>query len=352
MKRVLSAILIAMITLAFSACSKAGTGAKAEASGTITVYNWGDYIDEELLDMFTQKTGITVVYDVFATNEDMYSKLKAGGVSYDVVIPSDYMIEKMRNENLLQKIDLNNIPNFKHLSELVKGLAYDEKNEYSVPYMWGTFGILYNRDMVTEPVDSWDIFWDPTYKGQIFMYDSVRDTMGVALKKLGYSINTIDTAQLLQAKDILIEQKPLTQAYVGDPVKDKMIGNEGALAAVYSGDAIYCMQENPRLAYVVPKEGSNKWFDAMVVPVGAKNKAGAEAFINFMCDPQIAAKNAEYIGYSTPNTEALKLMDPEIINNPAYQPDQKIIDNCEIFKDLGDSIKEYDKIWTEILAEQ
>ncbi|HOQ17682.1 MAG TPA: ABC transporter substrate-binding protein [Defluviitaleaceae bacterium] len=348
---VLSALLImvAMVT----ACGNGSQGASDKNSNkqVLNVYNWGDFIAEGVIEAFEEKYGIKVNYDTFATNEDMYVKIKSGGSHYDVVIPSDYMIERMIREGMLQKIDFNNVPNFELIDDQFKYLDYDPNNEYSVPYMWGTVGILYNTTMVDEPVDSWDILWNEKYANQILMLDSLRDSIAVALIKSGYSINTRDLNELEAAKQALIEQKPLVLAYVGDEVKDKMIGGEAALALVWSGEAMSAIKENPDLAYAIPKEGSNLWVDAMAIPANAQNKEAAELFINFMCETDIAYKNADYIGYSTAHKEAVKLLPEEILNNLAGYPPIEDLENCVVFKDLGEFTKEYDRIWTEIMAQ-
>jgi len=348
MNKKLKLVVVAILLCTLAALSVACADNKDTV--VLNVYNWGDYIDESVIDEFEQKTGIKVNYETFATNEDMYVKLKSGGSAYDVAIPSDYMIEKMIREDMLNKIDMSNIPNYQYIENRFKNLDYDPNNEYSVPYMWGTVGILYNKTMVQEPVESWKILWDEKYSKQILMLDSVRDSMAVALKMLGYSLNTRDAAELEAAKNALIEQKPLVLAYVGDDVKDKMIAGEAALAVVWSGDAIYCMEENPDLDYVIPSEGSNYWFDAMVIPKTSKHQKEAEMFINFMCETQIAFKNADYIGYSSPHSEAKKLMDPELLNSKSAYPAEEDLKNCEVFLDLGEYTKEYDRIWTEIKA--
>ncbi len=314
----------------------------------LNVYNWGDYIDESVIEEFEKEFNVKVNYEDFATNEEMYVKIKSGGTDYDVVFPSDYMIEKMIKENLLLKLDMNNIPDYKNIDERFKNLDFDPNNEYSVPYMWGTVGILYNQKIVKEPVDSWNILWDSKYKGQILMLDSQRDSIAVALKKLGYSMNTRNLKELEEAKVELIKQKPLLLAYVGDEVKDMMIGEEAALSVVWSGDAVYMMEQNKDLRYVVPKEGSNYWFDNMVIPKTSKNKKLAEEFINFMTRPEVALKNTEYIGYSTTNKETMKLLDPAVVNNEVAYPSDDVINNCEVFLDPGEFIKEYDRIWTEV----
>lgn len=320
-------------------------------SNVLYVYNWGDYIDPELLTKFKEETGIDVKYDVYDTNEIMYQKLNSGNVSYDIVIPSDYMIEKMKNEDMLAKIDYSNIPNYKYIGEQFKKLAYDPTDEYSVPYMWGTVGIIYNTKRVSDPVDSWNILWNPKYKDQVIMPDSVRDAMAVAEKKLGYSLNTENLDQIEDAKKELMTQKKdgLVLAYMVDQVKDAMVGGEASLAVAWSGDAVTMIERNPDLAYAIPKEGSNKWFDAIAIPKNAKHKENAEKFINFLCDPENAEQNVEYIGYSTPNTAAYELLPEDIKNDKVAYPDEESLKNCEVFIDLPSKIlRKYDEAWLEI----
>ncbi len=317
---------------------------------TLTVYNWAEYIDESVLRQFEKEYGVKVIYETFSTNEDMYVKLKSGGANYDVVFPSDYMIERMIKEDMLAKIDMSNIDNYKYIDDIFKNSDFDPNNEYSVPYMWGTLGILYDEKIVTEPVDSWSILWDEKYKGQILMLDSQRDSIGIALKKLGFDLNAKNVRELELAKEELIKQKPLVMAYIVDEVKDMMIGGEAALAVVWSGEAVVIIEEGEDFNYTIPKEGSNVWFDNMVIPKTVKNKELAEEFINFMTRPEIAFKNTNYIGYSTPNTGAMEMLDEEIRNNEAAYPSDEIIRNCEVFLDPGDFLKEYDRVWTEFKA--
>ena len=320
-------------------------------SNVLYVYNWGDYIDPELLTKFKEETGIDVKYDVYDTNEIMYQKLNSGNVSYDIVIPSDYMIEKMKNEDMLAKIDYSNIPNYKYIGEQFKKLAYDPTDEYSVPYMWGTVGIIYNTKRVSDPVDSWNILWNPKYKDQVIMPDSVRDAMAVAEKKLGYSLNNENLDQIEDAKKELMTQKKdgLILAYMVDQVKDAMVGGEASLAVAWSGDAVTMIERNHDLAYAIPKEGSNKWFDAIAIPKNAKHKENAEKFINFLCDPENAEQNVEYIGYSTPNTAAYELLPEDIKNDKVAYPDEESLKNCEVFIDLPSKIlRKYDEAWLEI----
>ena len=253
------------------------------AQETISVYNWGDYIEPEVLDLFEQETGIKVIYETFETNEDMYAKIAMGGSSYDVIIPSDYMIERMIQENLLQKINWENIPNVANIDPRFMNEGYDPQSEYAVPYTWGTMGILYNTEMVDEVPTSWNVLMDPAYTMDMLMLNSPRDTLAIALVMTGHDLNSTDPADLEDAKNLLIEQKPMVLAYVVDEVKDKMIAGEAAVAMVWSGDATFCMSENDELDYVVPEEGSNIFYDSICIPANARNVSGAEKFIDFLC---------------------------------------------------------------------
>ena len=318
----------------------------------VVVYNWGEYIDPEVLTMFEKETGIDVVYEEFETNEILYPKVSSGAIAYDVVCPSDYMIQRMIENDLLTEINFDNIPNIKNIGQqyMDHSRQFDPENKYSVPYCWGTVGILYNKTMVDEPVDSWSILWDPKYKDNILMQDSVRDAFGVTLKYLGYSLNSTDLDELNDAKNLLIEQKPLVQAYVIDQVRDKMIGNEAALGVIYSGEAIYTQKENPNLEYVIPKEGSNIWIDSWVIPKNSEHKENAEKFINFLCRPDIALMNFEYITYSTPNEAARALIeDDDIRNSEIAFPDLSKYDNLETFQYLGTEADQvYGDLWNKV----
>ncbi len=327
-------------------------GAALQDGGQVIVYNWGEYLDPDVIEMFEEETGIEVIYDEYETNETMYPKIESGAARYDVVCPSDYMIQKMIENDLLAEINFDNVPNAVNIDEnyFEQSREFDPENKYSIPYCVGTVGILYNKTMVDEPVDSWDILWNEKYADNILMQDSVRDTFMVALKKLGYSMNSTDENELEQAKDALIEQKPLTQAYVVDQVRDKMIGNEAAIGVIYSGEAIYTQRENPDLEYVIPKEGTNVWIDSWCILKDAPNKENAEKFINFLCRPDIALMNFEYITYSTPNTEARKLIEDEDIRNSEIAfPDLSKYNNLETFQYLGeDADRIYNAFWKEV----
>ena len=330
---------------------------KEDLSGTnqVIVYNWGEYLDPEVITLFEKETGINVVYEEFETNEIMYPKVQSGAIAYDVVCPSDYMIQRMIENDLLAELNFDNIPNVKNIGQeyFKQSRQFDSENKYSVPYCWGTVGILYNKTMVDEPIDSWSVLWDEKYIDNILMQDSVRDAFAVALKYKGHSLNSTDLDELDEAKELLIEQKPLVQAYVIDQVRDKMIGNEAAIGVIYSGEAIYTQLENPNLEYVIPKEGSNVWIDSWVIPKNAKHKENAEAFINFLCRPDIAKMNFDYITYSTPNTAARELIeDPAIRNSKIAFPDASELERCETFQFLGDKNDAiYNKLWREIKSQ-
>ena len=321
-------------------------------NGQVIVYNWGEYIDPEIIDLFEEETGIDVIYEEFETNEIMYPKIQSGAIAYDVVCPSDYMIQRMIENDLLAEINFDNIPNVKNIGEqyFEQSKGFDPENKYSIPYCFGTVGILYNKTMVDEPIDSWDVLWDEKYADNILMQDSVRDAFMVALKRLGYSMNTTDEAQVKEAAQTLIDQKPLVQAYVIDQVRDKMIGNEAAIGVIYSGEAIYTQRENPDLEYVIPKEGTNVWIDSWVIPKNAKNKENAEKFIDFMCREDIALKNFEYITYSTPNTAAqANIEDEDIKNSKVAFPDFSEYNNLETFDYLGvDGDNLYNEYWKQV----
>jgi len=337
-------ILLALLVMAL-ATGCGGGGDKP----VLNVYNWGDYIDEEVLRQFEEETGISIVYDTYDRNEDMYIKLKTGGTPYDVCVPSDYMIEKMIKEDMLAEINLANVPNYASIMGRFKGLPFDPDNKYSVPYLWGTIGIVYNTEEVKTPADTWSVLWDPQYGGKILMMDSPRDAFMVAQKKLGISMNSAAPEDIERAKSELIAQKPLVLAYVNDSVKDMMINDEAALAVAWSGEAIYMLENNEKLAYAVPKEGTNMWFDNLVIPKDAPNKEAAEKFIDFLCRPDIALKNAQYIGYSTPNQGAYDLMEVSVRQNAVVYPDETVVGQSEVYKDLGpEYVEMLDRAWTEV----
>ena len=346
MKRISCIVLAAIMLLAMLAgCASESGGEKR----VVNVYNWGEYIDMDVLDMFEDETGIEVNYKTFENNEAMYAVLKSGGANYDVVIPSDYMISRMIDEDMLQPINFENVPNSELLDESYLGQAFDPDNTYSVPYTWGTVGIIYNTTMVDEEITSWKSLFDEKYAGQILMFDNSRDAFGIALKILGYSFNTTDEAQINEAYELLEQQKPLVQAYVMDQIFDKMCGGEAAIAPYYAGDYLTMVAENPDLAYCAPVEGANIFVDSMCIPKSAENVDEAEEFINFMCSTEVALMNSEYTGYGTPSADAYAQLDEESRSNTVLYPTDDVISNCESFLNLPEDIlKLYNDLWVKL----
>lgn len=347
-------LIVAHVLVLSVAALLAGCGSSPDGeNGQVIVYNWGEYIDPETIELFEEETGIKVVYDEYETNEIMYPKVESGAASYDVVCPSDYMISKMIANDMLAEINFDNIPNAMEnigAQYFEQSKGFDPENKYSIPYCWGTVGILYNQTMVEEPITRWSQLWDEKYADNILMQDSVRDAFMVAEKLNGFSMNTVDSDELETAKNSLIEQKPLVQAYVVDQVRDKMIGGEAAIGVIYSGEAIFTQRENPDLVYVIPEEGTNVWIDSWVVLKDAPNKENAEKFIDFMCRPDIALMNFEYITYSTPNMAARELIEDEDIRNSDIAfPDLSLYNNLETFSYLGEEGDAlYNELWKEV----
>lgn len=324
--------------------------APAMAAEVVNVYNWGDYICPEAIEMFTKETGIEVNYMYFTSNEDMLVKIRTDVGAFDVVFPSDYCIERLIKENLLAEIDYDQLPNYKSIDEQFRDLPYDPMGAHSVPYMWGTVGILYDTTKVDGEITSWSALFDEKYKGEVLMYDSLRDTFGLALRYLGYSVNTNDPVALQAAAQLLIKQKKdgIVKAYQDDNIKVAMAAGEATLAVNYSGDALNAMDQNEDLEYVVPEEGSNIWVDGMVVPASAKNYDNAMKFIDFMCRPDIARLNCEYIWYSSPNADAIALMGEDYLDNEDINPSEEIKANCEFFHDINDVITIYSTLWDQV----
>lgn len=366
MKKYLSlfmAFLLLFSCLAFSSCDNGVTEANGEGEGedapsvssegvTINVYNWGEYIDQSVLDVFTEQTGINVNYTTYASNEEMYSKIVSGAASYDVIIPSDYMIAKMIDEDLLAELDFDNIPNFEYIGEEYRGKEYDPENKYSVPYTWGTVVIVYNTEFVDEEDvadESIDLLWNEKYADKILMFDNPRDAFALAHNKLGHSLNTLVREEWEQAADELIKQKPFVQAYVMDQVFDKMISGEAYIAPYYAGDAMTMMDENENLAAYVPVEGANLFFDAMCVLKNSRHKKEAEQFINFMCDSEIAVANAEEVCYAIPQMEAYSMLDEETQTDTMVYPPQEVKDRCEVFANLPAEVLEWQsELWIKL----
>ena len=328
---------------------------------SINVYNWGEYIangDDGCMDVnkeFEELTGITVNYTLFDTNESMYAKIKSGSSSYDLIFPSEYMVSRMIQEDMLEELDFSLIPNFEHIDAKFINPEYDPENKYSVPYTWGTVGLIYNYDKIGFDPSSWDILWDEMYAGEILMFSNSRDAFGLTLKRLGYDINSQNKEELDHAAAELKAQKPFVQAYVMDQIFDKMQGNEAALAPYYAGDAVNMMAENEALRFVIPEEGSNWFVDSVCMPKAVSYDAdrylAAHMYINFLNEPNVAAENIEYIQYSTPNTAALALLDEEVRENPVIYPDDELLANCQAYVNLDTETNMYmDTLWTDLMS--
>ncbi|MBQ4616824.1 MAG: ABC transporter substrate-binding protein [Clostridia bacterium] len=373
MKRWLALLLCMVMVLNLTACSSAvpedatedeaedeviwdwESLPAAEPTGiTLNVYNWGEYIDDEILDVnsaFTHLTGIEVNYKTFDSNENMYALLSSGAAEYDVVIPSDYMIGKMIEDDMLAPINFENVPNYTYIDDEFKNLEYDPNNTYSVPYTWGVVGIFYNTKYVDEAdlEQGWGLLWDEKYSGRILMFNNPRDAFGVTAKYLSdgdkqISLNTTDETDLWACYEKLKEQKPLVQAYVMDQIYDRLINNEAWIAPYYNGDACIIMDEdegNPDIDFFVPHQGTNKFFDAMCILKTTKHQEAAEAYINFMCIPEVALANAEYIGYATPHTAAREMLDEEMCNDPVYYPNEEILARSEVYVTLPEETTRY-----------
>lgn len=328
--------------------------ASAEEQVVLNVYNWGEYIEQSTIDMFEEKYPyIDVNYTTFDSNEAMYSKIVSGAASYDIVVPSEYMVSKLIQEDMLAELDFSNIPNYKHIGKAYKNLASDPENKYSVPYFWGTVVVIYNSQFVApEDVkdESLELLWNEKYAGKILMFDNPRDSFGISLTRLGYSMNSGNDKEWQEAAKALSEQKPIVQAYVMDAIFDKMEAGEAWIAPYYAGDALIIQETNPDIQFYIPKEGTNLFVDSMCILKTTEHKKEAELFINFMCEPEIAAMNAETVGYATPNTEAEKLLDPEITKNELVYPDEEYLkNNTEVFINLPQKTQMLQStLWTDL----
>ncbi len=320
----------------------------------ITVYNWGQYISDgtdgslDVLAAFTEATGIEVNYVTFDSNETMYTKLKTGGSSYDVIVPSDYMVAQLIAEDMLEPLDFANIPNYRNVDEAFKNTEYDPEDTYSVPYTWGTVGLIYNTKYV-EPTTSWRTLWDSKYQGKILMFDNPRDAFAISELLQGLSLNTEDQRDFEKAAALLQTQKPVVQQYVMDQIFEKMEREEAWVAPYYAGDYLTMSKVAPDLAFSFPDEGFNLFIDALCIPKGCENKAGAEAFINFLCDPEISAANLDYIGYSTPISAAKDHLDPELAESPIAYPDEETLARGKSFRALStDAMQRMNALWLDV----
>ena len=342
-------VLLIISTIAFTGCFSSGK--KSDDKNTVTVFNYGDYIDVSVLKTFEKETGIKVKYEEYVTPEDMYTKYKSGVINYDVICTSDYMVEKMMQEGEAQKIDTSSMEYYKNIDEKYLDFckAFDPTNEYAVPYLWGTVGILYNTKVIKEKVDSWSILWDKKYDDQIVMQNSMRDAFMVPLKWNGISLNTTSQKELKQAQSLLLKQKPIVEAYLVDEARDAMVSGDASMAVIYSGDATVAMEENEDLDYVVQKEGSNVWLDCFLIPKTAEHKEAAEKFIDYMNRQDIAQKNFDYIYYGTPNKAVYDTLDDDTKEDYTIFPEEATLDKCEVYKYLGEKTDQYyNRLWKEL----
>ena len=355
-KRLLSLSLAALLCIpSFAGCFTAKAAA-ADTGVTINVYNWGQYISDGTdgyLDVnaaFTEATGIEVNYMTFDTNESLYTKLKTGGSSYDIIVPSDYMAGRLIDEGLVQKLDFSNIPNYQYINEAYKNTAYDPNNAYSVPYTWGTVGVIYNKKYVDEAdIGSWDLLWNEKYAGKILMFDNNRDAFAIAESRLGYSLNTTDSVAMTACAELLKQQKPVVQQYVMDQIFDKMTREEAWIAPYYAGDYLTMLEDNPDLGFYFPEEGFNLFIDCMMIPSSAEHKAEAEAYINFLLSPEVCGENLDYLGYSAPEVAAKEYMDPEVSSSEIAYPSAETLARSEAFLYLPtESNQLMDSLWLDV----
>lgn len=323
----------------------------------LNVYNWGEYISDgsdnsiNINKEFEEITGIKVNYSTFASNEELYVKLKVGGIAYDIIIPSDYMIAKLIKENLIQKLNYKNIPSHTNIQPRFYKEIYDPNGEYSIAYTWGVNGIIYNKKLVDEESIDWDILFNEKYAGKILMYYNPRDAFGVAQAYLNYSLNTTKESELRECARILKEQKPLVQAYVMDEIYDKMEAEEAAIGVYYAGDSLTMIDNNTNLNFVIPSKGANLFVDALCIPSNAENIEAAELYINFLCEGEVALANIEYINYASPNNAAIAMMSEETKNNEIIYPKNEILDNCEVYITLPEETNLLmEELWNEILS--
>lgn len=347
--RLFLTVLVAAFALMF-VVGRMNSAQGLSGENTLTIYNWGDYIDPDLITLFEEETGLKVIYQTFDSNEAMMTKIAQGGTTFDVSIPSEYAISRMKEDGLLLPLDHAKLPNLKHIDPRFMNLSFDPDNRYSIPYFWGTVGIVYNPDLLKgKAPSSWNDLWDPSLRNQILLLDGAREVIGMGLNSLHYSLNDQNEEHLQEARRKLEELMPNVKALVGDEIKMLLANEEAAIGLVWSGDASEIMGENEKLDYVIPEEGSNLWFDNMVIPKTAKNIDGAHRFINFMLDPEHAAQNAEYVGYSTPNMDALALLPEEISQDERFYPDPETTEKLEVYENLGKKmLAHYNELYLEV----
>lgn len=325
--------LTLLLVFAQNRLNASSTGASDK---DIYFYNWGDYVDPEVLRDFEKETGYNVIYETFDSNEAMMAKIEQGKTYYDLAFPSEYTVEMMRDKGLLEKLDHSKIVGLENIDERFLDQSYDPGNEYSIPYFWGSFGIIYNTEKYSEEdVDSWANLWDPKFEGEILSFDGARETLGIGLLKRGLSLNEKDEKTLREVKNDLVPFMANVKALLADEIRMYMAQGEADIGITFSGEAAMAQDTNENLAYHIPKEGSNIWFDTIVIPKTSRNRKGAYALISYFLRPDIAARNADYVWYATPNKKAMDLIDEEAREDTTLYPDDEIIDKLEVFKDLG-----------------
>ncbi|MBN1178266.1 MAG: spermidine/putrescine ABC transporter substrate-binding protein [Anaerolineae bacterium] len=355
MKRILatSAILVVLVSL-LAACGGGGGGGEQELADELHLYNWSEYIAPEVVEGFEEEFGVDVIEDTFANNEELLAKLQAGAGGYDVIVPSDYMVEIMIEEGLLAELNRDNLPNITNVGDLFADPPYDPGMVHCVPYLWGTTGIGYNTDVFEEPPDSWAYLFDPElaseYAGQMTMLNDAREAFGAALKYLGYSLNSTNEAELMEARDLLIAQKAWIYAYDSEQYEDLLASDETVISHGWSGDFFMAAEEDERIWYAIPQEGGTIWADNLCIPTSAPSQYTAEAFINYLMRPEIAAANSNFAWYGTPIPAAYDFIDEEVLNEPAIYPPDDVMARLEWLEDLGDATPLYERLWTEVRA--
>ena len=354
--KVMGAGAVAGSTLSVLACQPntnpqqgGGGGGGGPEEKELNFYNWTDYVAKSTIPSFEQETGIKVTQDFYTSNEELLAKLRAGGTGYDVIVPSDYMVAIMIKSDVLQPLDKSKIPNFKNIGENFRGLSYDPDNEYSIPYQWGTTGILYNKKEIGQQEDSWEPMWNPEFEGKIGMLNDERETPGAALYKLGYSVNATEDEQLQEAEAELMKQKPLLRGYFDSTQNRPLVQNGDLLLGhVFSGDAFLALSENDDLDYIIPKPGATRWTDNMCIPNGAEHPDNAHKFINYILDAKVGAALSNYTYYNTPNGAALPMIDDALKKLPGYELGPEVFDRLQVIEDVGEATRKYSRLFTEV----
>ncbi len=345
-----SGLGVALGALGLNACDKTQTGQGDVKQ--LNIFSWADYLDKDTIPNFEKQYGVKVVYDTFSSNEGLMARMQAGSVDYDIIVPTSYAITKLKKLHLLKQIDKSQLPNYKNIAERFRNLPYDVGNEYSIPYTFGTTGIAYNIDAwkqaaIAAPTD-WDSFWDPRFEGRMTLLEDARETIGLALKRLGYSYNSIDPTQIAEALKTLSAQKPLTMCYTSDQVIIYMATGDSHLSLAFSGDAHQAKRQNKLVNYIIPSSGASLWIDNMAIPASAPHPGNALKWINYILDPETSAAITNSTYYPTPNTAAKKLVQPDLLADKTMYPSEDTMDRCEQIADIGDGIFLYDRAWTEL----